>query len=72
MFEAGRMRFLVLLKDSRFLIVECCYEDIYKLAKERDAGICGMYNTQSEAEKFIAQAYSPDRAVRPLNRPSFP
>ena len=65
------MRFLVLVKDSRFYIVECPYEDIYRLAKEHDAGICGMYSSRDEAEDFIAKAHAPDPAVRPLNRPKF-
>jgi hypothetical protein len=66
------MCFLVLLKGGCFSIVECRYEDIYAVAKERDAGICGMYSTHAEAEDFIARAHAPDRPERPLNRPKFP
>jgi hypothetical protein len=49
------MSFLVLLKDGHFAIVECSSGEIFDLARERDAGICGVFDDREPAEALVAR-----------------
>jgi len=49
------MSFLVLLKDGLFAIVECSSREIFDIARERDAGICGVFEERGPAEEFVAR-----------------
>jgi hypothetical protein len=64
------MRFLVLLKNTMLIIVECREADIFEVAKRRDAGICAMFMTRAQAETFILNAHGPQ--AKSGNWPSFP
>jgi len=56
------MSFLVLLKDGQFLIVECGWREIFDVAKERDAGICGVFEELALAEAMVVREQ--DRVTR--------
>ncbi len=47
------MVWAVLLKDGELVAVTCQRSRVFQLAKLRDAGICGVFETQASAEKFI-------------------
>jgi hypothetical protein len=49
------MSFLVLLKDGFFAIVECSSREIFEVARERDAGICGVFDDREPAEALVAR-----------------
>jgi hypothetical protein len=49
------MSFLVLLKDGLFAIVECSSREIFDVARERDAGICGVFEERELADALVAR-----------------
>jgi len=49
------MSFLVLLKDGLLEIVECSSREIFEIAREQDAGICGVFEDRKPAEEFVAR-----------------
>lgn len=49
------MSYLVLLKNGHFTIVECRAREIFELARELDAGICGVFEDRAPAEALIAR-----------------
>jgi hypothetical protein len=49
------MSFLVLLKDGIFAIVECSSREIFEVARERDAGICGVFEERELAVALVAR-----------------
>lgn len=49
------LRFAVLLRQGTFEVVECGDGDLFHLARCREAGICGVFEDLSAAEKFIAE-----------------
>ncbi len=60
------VRALVLLKHNLFHIVECRIEDIFLVARMRDAGICGAFENRAAAEAFIKTHQLP----KPCDTPS--
>jgi hypothetical protein len=48
------MCFVVLLRDCTLTIVECNRGDIFDVARERDAGICGVFEDRAPAEALVA------------------
>jgi len=49
------MSYLVLLKDGQFLIVQCGSREIFDVARERDAGICGVFEEREKAEALVTR-----------------
>jgi hypothetical protein len=49
------MSFLVLLKDGLLVIIECGSREIFDIARELDAGICGVFEDRAPAEEFVAR-----------------
>ena len=47
------LRFVVLLKQGAFEAVACREEDVFRLARLRNAGICGVFDDLATAETFI-------------------
>jgi hypothetical protein len=48
------LRFLVLLKHGTLEVVACGEDDIFRLARSRDAGICGVFDDAASARSFVA------------------
>ena len=46
---------VVLLKNGKFDLVDCAREDIFVVARIRNAGICGVFEDRRKAEAFIDQ-----------------
>ena len=44
---------VVLLKNGQFDLVECAPEDIFVVARIRNAGICGVFDNRIKAQKFV-------------------
>jgi len=51
--------YVVLLKFDVLEIVECTSSTVFALAKERNAGICGVFRDREQAAACIAQARQP-------------
>jgi len=49
------MSYLVLLKEGQFAIVECRSAEIFDVAREYDAGICGVFEERELAEALVAR-----------------
>jgi len=49
------MSFLVLLKDGQFAIIECRSGEVFDVAREYDAGICGVFEERELAEALVAR-----------------
>lgn len=47
------LRFVVLLKYGTFEVVACEEDDVFDLARSRDAGICGVFDDAASARTFV-------------------
>jgi hypothetical protein len=54
---------VVLLKQGDLEAVECQPQDIFLLARIRQAGICGVFDRRHEAEAFIAKTREQQRTI---------
>lgn len=52
---------VVLLKHGIMEAVECHRDDVFLLARLRNAGICGVFESPAEAEQFIERHRLPLR-----------
>jgi hypothetical protein len=46
--------FAVLLKNGILAIVECASAKVFDLARERNAGICGVFSNRQDADEFVS------------------
>lgn len=51
--RTGEHAFLVLVKDGVLRTIECARADVFKIARARNAGICGVFATRIEADSFV-------------------
>ena len=49
----GEHAFLILVKDGVLQTIECARADVFHIARARDAGICGVFPTRTEADFFV-------------------
>lgn len=54
---------VVLLKQGDLEAVDCQSQDIFLLARVRQAGICGVFDRRQEAEAFIARTRDQQRTI---------
>lgn len=55
-------RVLVLLKQGALEAVECESDDVFVVARVRDAGICGVFDDHKEAEAYMDRHRLPMKA----------
>ena len=49
----GDRCFAVLLKNERMEVFECFRAELFEVAERRDAGICGVFEENDDAERFV-------------------
>jgi hypothetical protein len=45
--------FVVFLKEGSLWVEECGPVDVFQLAKQHDAGICGVFDERCKAQEFV-------------------
>lgn len=57
------MAFVVLLKKERLSIRECDEREVFDVAAEMDAGICGVYADEGAARRRLAELEKEQRRL---------
>lgn len=57
------LRVVVLLKNGELEAVECQDQDLFLVARVRDAGICGTFDDRASANAFIAKLHTQLRST---------
>lgn len=47
----------MLLKHGRMEVFECCRAELFELALRREAGICGVFEQNDDAERFALKSF---------------
>lgn len=57
------MAFVVLLKEERLSIRECSAPEVFDLAAQMDAGICGVFEDEGCARRRLAELEAEQRRL---------
>ena len=61
--------YVVLLKSGRLDVHECLRSELFGLARERDAGICGVFTANDDAERFVLRHSAPAKRTEVSGKP---
>lgn len=59
----------MLLKCGHLEVCECLRSELFEVAEQRDAGICGVFEENDDAERFMHRHSAPAKRVEAAAKP---